>query len=129
MKTILITILFLMTIFSSCHKEIGNWSDNIHLSGKKFTFNANGDSVLITTKGKWWWLTFAKLDSTYTPIPSNAVLCDFEYTDSSFQIVRKSCDTLIVKINENNTNASRVLTIGLEAGDYFDAVQITQSFR
>lgn len=128
MKTILITFLFLV-IFSSCVKEKGAWSDIIHLSGKKFTFNTDGDSVLITTKGKWWWLTFAKLHSTYTPIPSNGGLCDFEYSNSIYQIVRKSCDTLIVKMNENKTNASRVLVVGLEAGDYFDAVQITQGSR
>ena len=128
MKTILIIVLLLIT-FSSCVKEKGAWPDNIHLSGKKFTFNANGDSVLITTKGKWWWLTFAQLDSTYTHIPTNAAFCDYQFIDSSFQIVRKSCDTLIVKMNENNTNSSRVLTVGLEAGDYFDAVQITQLSR
>jgi hypothetical protein len=127
MKTILITILVLVT-FYSC-KEKGDWSDNIHLSGKKFTFNADGDSVLITTKGKGWWLTFAELDSTYTHIPPNAAFCDYQFTDSSFQIIRKSCDTLIVKMNENNTSASRVLVVGLEDGDYFDGVQITQSSR
>ena len=128
MKTILITILVLVA-FSSCVKQTGQWSDNIHLSGKKFTFNANGDSVLITTKGKWWWLKFAQLDSTYTPMPSDAVLCDFAYSDSSFQVVRKGCDTLIVKMNENKASASRVLIVGLEAGDYFDGVQITQLAR
>jgi hypothetical protein len=127
MKRILIAILVLVTCYSC--KEKGDWSDNIHLSGKKFTFNADGDSVLITTKGKWWWLISANLDSTYTHIPPNAAFCDYQFTDSSFQIVRKSCDTLIVKMNENNTGASRLLVVGLEAGDYFDAIQITQRSR
>lgn len=125
MKGLLIVLLFIILI-SSCNKPIGKWSDNIHLSGKNFTFNSGRDSVLITTKGKWWWINFAKLDSTITYIPSNTTLCDFEFSDTNYQIIRKSCDTLIVKMNENKTNVSRVLIIGFQAGDYFDAVQISQ---
>lgn len=124
-KWIFFQVIILSIIFLSCQK--GKQSDPIHLSGKEFNFHAIGDSVLVTTKGTSWWLTTVLLDSAYLDIPSNAGTCDFEYADSDIQIVRRSCNSLFIKMNGNPKSLPRTLFIGLERDDYFDGVKITQS--
>lgn len=42
-------------------------------------------------------------------------------------VERRDKNTLFMKLNDNNTAKERVMTITLEAGDYFDYVTIKQS--
>lgn len=107
---------------------IGKWDDNIHLSAREFTFNAQGDSAVIKTEGTSWWISDIAVDTTYY----------YGFTDVNMQAdkysIKKDCfvvehrdrKTLFVKVNANPLNVKRVITIGLEAGDYFDRVTITQ---
>lgn len=123
-------IAIIVTIFFSCKKPlIGQWSDIIQLSGKEFNFNSAGDSVMVTAKGKWWAISGITLDTNRINfnLTSSNDPCNFKYADNDIQILSKSCDTLFIKMNENKSNVSRTLHIGLWAGDYGDGIKIIQN--
>jgi len=131
MKQIAVCLFLVIFInfFITCKRiaPTGKWEDRIQLSGKDFTFNTTGDSVLITAKGSWWGINCVYLDSTAIQIntPSNDY-CNFTYADSNMKIVSSNCKSLIVKMNANNTNKDRTLCMTLWAGDYYDGVRILQ---
>lgn len=116
-------------ILFSCAK--GRVTDTIQLSGNAFSLSSNTDSVMVTTKGLHWLIATVSLNTnvvfTSNDTAFNSANCNFIYTDSNFQITRRNCDTLLVKMNENKTNFQRILTIQLEAGDYFGNIDILQS--
>jgi hypothetical protein len=41
-------------------------------------------------------------------------------------VERRDKTKLFIKVDENPANVQRLITVGLEAGDYFDKVTITQ---
>jgi hypothetical protein len=118
-------------IFFACNKRQpdGMWSDNILLSGKTFTFNATGDSVIVTAKGKWWSMNCVALDThrmnVCAALPTTDV-CNFVYTDGQVSLTSTDCNQLFIKMAPNTTNAERTLSIGLSAGDYFDGIKVVQ---
>lgn len=132
MKKIIILSFFVISVIAiySCINiiEIGKWDDNIHLSAREFTFNASGDSAIIKTEGTTWWISDIAVDTTYY----------YGFTDVNMQAdkysIKKDCffvehrdrKTLFVKVDANPFNVKRIITIGFEAGDYFDRVTITQ---
>lgn len=123
-KNIFLSIFVLGLTFISCRRH---FTDTIMLSGHQYNLKANGDSVFVTSKGIWWWFADVILDSTHYYMPQTNNKCKLLYSDSNFQIERRSCDTLFVKMNINKTNSSRKLWIQLESGDYFDSILFTQN--
>jgi hypothetical protein len=96
------------------------------LSGHDYTFNANGDSVFVTSKGTGWGFSDVMLDSAHYFLPIADSNCKLVYIDSNFQIERRNCNTIFVKMNMNKTNSVRTLWVSLEAGDYFSSILFTQ---
>jgi hypothetical protein len=130
-KAILLTSVVAL-IFFACSKRqpMGKWSDIIQLSGKEFTFKSTGDSVSVTAKGKWWGVSYVGLDTNTINVNSSTTdPCNFTYSDSNIKIISKSCDTLFIKMNANNSDSARTLRIGLWAGDYHDGIKIVQAKR
>lgn len=128
-KAILLTSVVAL-IFFACSKRqpMGEWSDIIQLSGKEFTFKSTGDSALVTAKGKWWGVNYVGLDTNTINVYSSITdPCNFTYIDSNIKIKSKSCDTLFIKMNANNSDSARTLRIGLWAGDYHDGIKIVQA--
>jgi hypothetical protein len=132
MKKILIlnlSIISAVTLYS-CHKIIdtGKWDDNIHLSAREFTFNGSGDSAIISTEGTSWWISDIAVDTTYyyafTDI--NMLADKYSIKKYCFFVEHRDKKTLFVKVNANPLNVKRIITIGFEAGDYFDRITITQ---
>lgn len=128
-------LFFTLVLISSCHKEEpdGLWDDIIKLSTKNAEFGVMGDSVLISTEGDWWWIDRISIDdSTYGYYNNENVNLESDsYTiiEDRFIVERRDKNTLFVKLGENITGAVRIMTIGLEAGDYFDSVTIKQSAK
>ena len=126
-------ILLILTIVlvSACNNEDGKWDDIIKLSTKNVEFGVKADSVVITTEGDWWWINMIELnDSIYCYYNNeNIDLESDSYTiiEDDFTVERRDKNTLFIKMEENLTGEERVLIIGLEAGDYFDHVIITQA--
>lgn len=132
MKKILILSIFIITVVTlySCINiiEIGKWDDNIHLSVKAVTFNASGDSVVIKTEGTSWWISSIAVDTTYyygfTDV--NMQADKYSIKKDCFFVERRNAKTLFVRVDANPLQVKRTINIGLEAGDYYDRLTITQ---
>ncbi|KQN35207.1 hypothetical protein ASE92_11340 [Pedobacter sp. Leaf41] len=124
---ILISVMILLLI--SCKKDqpIGKWKDNIKLSQKAATLNANLNSMTINTESTSWWLNNIMLNkvdvdlSTVKKTDKNFVV---NHTD--FRVERINGNTIVITMNRNITGFDRLLTIGLQNGNYFDGIAITQ---
>lgn len=122
----------LLLLFTGCIIiEIGKWDDNIKLSVRDVEFKAKGDSVTVSTQGDWWWLTDITIgDSTYYgEVLDNAEKDQYTYTKEDITIEKRNKHTLFIKAGENLKQSVRKITIGLEAGDYFDRITIRQKAR
>ena len=129
-KLNIIGILILL-LGTSCTKSepepIGKWDDNIKLSQKKVEISGENNSLLITTEGEWWWITDITLDETHIDFSGvNTTQNDFVIENTEFKIERKNTTEIHIDMYNNPTGSSRVLKIGLGAGDYFDGIAITQ---
>lgn len=115
--------------FQSCKKEpIGKWDDIIKLSQKNVNLSSEESSIMITTEGEWWWITEIIFNSEKIILDDSINTSkDFYIEHTEFSIERKNKTTLLVSMSENTSNQERILHIGLEAGNYFDGINITQS--
>jgi hypothetical protein len=58
----------------------------------------------------------------------NKLSKNFVITSSDFQVERKEDGKkIIITLNQNNTNSERILVIGMQNGNYFDAVKLIQA--
>ena len=131
MKKLLIfspLMLFIILLLSSCPRPKGDWDDIIKLSTKSAEFSANGDSVLITTGGSWWWVSDVSVNDEwfYNFQGINLEADSYIIKENCFNVERRDKHTLFIKVYENPLSVKRIITVGLEAGDYFDRVTITQ---
>jgi hypothetical protein len=122
-------VILAVTIYSCINNiDKGRWDDNIHLSAREFTFNGSGDSAIISTEGTSWWISDIAVDTTYyyafTDI--NMLADKYSIKKDCFFVEHRDRKTLFVKVNANPFNVKRIITIGIEAGDYFDRITITQ---
>lgn len=121
-------IIILIVAFYSCSKPKGLWEDNIHLSTKNASFSSSGDSVIIKTGGDWWRISDVSVDRTwYYDFTGVDLQSDsYKIKQSCFEVERRDKNTLFIKVDANPNNIKRIITVGLEAGDYFDRVTINQ---
>ncbi len=123
---------FVVFVLASCilvEEPLGKWSDNIHLSQKSADFNAEGDSIVITTGGDWWWVVGITInDSSYYDFMQEIDVTTEQYTiqEDCFVVERRNKNTLFIKMDANPERKIRVMKVELEAGDYFTRVFINQ---
>lgn len=126
-----LSVITLTSIFYSCDKEDpdGKWSDNIKLSAKTAEFSSNADSVKITTRGRWWWVCDITVNDTTYYNFEDIDLESYNYSiqENGILVERRDTTTLFIKADANKTGTIREITVGLEAGDYFDRVTVTQA--
>jgi len=131
-KSIIIISLFLAILISGCSNDeeqpIGIWDDIIKLSTKEAYFDADEDSIIITTQGTWWWITHITLNEEVILHidPSLADKTKYTLSGEEFVLERRNANTLFVKMNNNPLSIDRELVISLQAGDYFDHIEIHQ---
>lgn len=125
-----LTLLFLSCSNNENPKD-GLWEDNIKLSQKIANFTAAPDSVTIKTEGDWWWVCYVSLNGLEIDCLKDVNLESEHYVieQDGFYIERVDKNTLLIKLDENTTSEERVLIVGLEAGDYFDGVRVTQAAK
>jgi hypothetical protein len=134
-KLLYVNLLFILiiTVYSCTVKEsrMGDWEDNIKLSVKAVEFSSAGDSVTIKTGGSWWNIGGISVDSTnYYDFPGvNRQAVSYTLKKDCFDIQRRDNHTLFIKVLSNPLSVKRIITVGLEAGDYFDSVTITQKAK
>ena len=124
-------LVVIVVAFSSCSDDEsdGAWDDNIQLSVKSVSFTSAADSVIITTKGDWWWVTDVTVgeDVFYMPDGVDVESTDYAIRQNSFVVERRGKNALFVKVDALVSSQPRLITIGLEAADYFDRISISQS--
>jgi hypothetical protein len=122
---LVLLVLSMICLFLSC----GRWSDNIKLSTRTAVFKAKGDSIVITTKGDWWWLSDVTVDTRkYYNFQNVDVFADcYIVKQDCFTFERRDKNTLFIKLDPNPSSKSRFVVFNLEAGDYFDRVTIKQN--
>ena len=124
-------VFFLVTSCSDKKDPIGKWDDIIKLSTREVKLSAGADSATITTEGNWWWVNGISFnDSTYIYYDNDDVDLESDsYTivEDDFVVERRDKNTLFVKLGENTTGNERLMNISLEAGDYFDYLNVEQS--
>jgi len=131
MKKKLLIFLFGMfsLLFVSCDSDKqGPSGDEIELSQKETTFTAEQNTITITTKRKGWWVSEFMMDKVSIPKGDvNFIAENFLFKNDDFQLEKKNGNTLIITMNKNTTNKERLLRIGLQAGNYFSSINITQA--
>jgi hypothetical protein len=107
----------------------GGWRDNIKLSRRSAEFKPTGDSIIITTKGHFWWLdAISVYDTTYYQFEGTDVLTEhYKFAKDCFVFEKINNTTLFISLDTNNLGIKRLLRIDLQAGDYFDFITIVQN--
>jgi len=120
-------IIAVTILFTAC----GRWSDNIHLSTKSAIFKSIGDSIIVTTKGDWWWLTDVNVDTKkYYNFDGIDVFADsYLVKNDCFIFERRDKNTIFIKLDPNPNGVKRTVVFFLQAGDYFDRITITQNLE
>lgn len=136
MKKKLLMILFAMfsVLFVSCSSDelkdhpAGPSGDEIKLSKKEASFTAEANTITITTEYKKWWVNGFSLDKVRIDKGTVNLLAEnFIFKNDVFEVEKKNGNTLIISMSKNTTGAERILNIGLQSGNYFDNINITQS--
>lgn len=129
----------------------GLWSDIIKFDSKKASFDKDGGSKTIKSKGDWWWILdyiFVGGEAVYLyDNPSitiekgkikgwdrEGVIYD-EGADMEikkivgewFVITKDSYKSLIIEATPNETGKPRAFILHIEAGNYFDYIEVSQS--
>ncbi len=121
-------ILLILTAFAfSCSdSKEGDWDDNIELSQKEVQFTNSENSIVITTRQDGWWINDVTLNGTAVFVKTENPNGEFLLDEDEFMIERRSSKELYIEMAANTTGAERVLKIGLQNGNYFDGISITQ---
>lgn len=136
MKKKLLMILFGMfsVLFVSCSSDeikdhpLGPSGDEIKLSKKEASFTAEANTITITTEYKNWWVNGFAVDKVRVEKGTVNLLAEnFIFKNDAFEVEKKNGNTLIITMNKNTSGKDRLLNIGLQAGNYFDNINITQS--
>ena len=129
MKKIPYLYLFIALAITACETPAGGCSHPIRASLTEYNFGAEGGSVIITVEDSFWWIGGVNSD----PFSEK-----FEITrDSSWRILKIEADwftiskesqhTLIVEVLPNVSETERWIHFGLEAGNCYLGIRITQS--
>ncbi|MFT6064604.1 MAG: hypothetical protein ACJAQX_000462 [Polaribacter sp.] len=129
MKKNIILILIVILNLSCSDRKDGAWEDNIKLSQKELQFDSLENSAIIKTGADSWWISaiFFKDGQTFDLSNVDTTANNFTITESEFILERKNGKEIAIKLFENTTGFQRILTVGLQAGNYFDGITITQS--
>ena len=126
-KAQFILLILTAVLFSCSDEKDGDWDDNIGLSQKEVQFNASENSIVITTKGEGWWINDVSLNGKTDFEQIENSNGDFLMDEKEFLIERRNSKELYIQMSPNTTGSERELLIGLQNGNYFDGVTITQS--
>jgi hypothetical protein len=96
---------------------------------KELRFDSLENLAVIITKGDAWWISgiFFKNGQAFDVNNVDTTANNFTITESAFTLERKNGKEIAIKLYENTTSSERILTVGLQAGNYFHGITIIQS--
>lgn len=127
-KIAFLTLLMPFICLISCTRYEEGWSDSIQVSTKSVNFNSKGGDFTVTSKGSFWFRGINMPDSTYV-LNSNWGTIPCKMVGDWYTVNRTEDKTLVIHVDANTTGKAREFIISLEAGDYFDSVNVTQSLE
>ncbi len=108
----------------------GDWGDVVGLSATQVDFRAFGGCFTVGTTGIGWALCEVVIDGEIIPIPQNSVASHHttgkaEYT---YRWLNVKCDkqSVMIKVDGNNSGAERQYKLRIVAGDYYCWIQGVQ---
>ena len=128
MKKIIALTVFLLVVLSCSGSKDGDWDDNIKLSQKVVQFSSTNDNVEISTEGTGWWIGEVTMNGELFDLDGiDTTKENFIIEQTEFSIERKNSTEVYISMQKNQSETKRVLLIGLQAGNYFDVIKVTQS--
>lgn len=123
-------LLFLIIGLISCDSGQNKQHDCIQLSQKHADLSAQGDSIVISTEGDYWWINDVNADGRYMYAALEDITSDFANIKGEwFSVEKLGKQRLIVKVSENTSKNIRKIIITLESGNYFDRINVFQKGR
>lgn len=131
MKKVHFILLILSAFLVACSDsgKIGLWDDNIELSQKEVQFTSSENSIVITTGKDGWWINGVSLDGNNDYEPLENVEGGFLVEEEEFLVERTGAKEIYIEMSANSTGSERVFIVGLQNGNYFDGVKITQAAK
>ncbi|UPZ16314.1 hypothetical protein [Flavobacterium humidisoli] len=133
-KVLMILLGMFSVLFVSCSSDevkeqvAGTSEDQIKLSKKEATFSAEPNTITITTGESGWRVNGFALDKVKVDTGTVNLLAEsFVFKNDDFEVEKKNKNTLVITMHKNTTAKDRLLTIGLQAGNYVEDIRITQS--
>lgn len=133
-KVLMILLGMFSVLFVSCSSDevkeqvAGTSDDQIKLSKKEATFSAEPNTITITTGESGWRVNGFALDKVKVDTGTVNLLAEsFVFKNDDFEVEKKNKNTLAITMHKNTTAKDRLLTIGLQAGNYVEDISITQS--
>jgi len=133
-KVLMILLGMFSVLFVSCSSDevkeqvAGTSDDQIKLSKKEATFSAEPNTITITTGESGWRVNGFALDKVKVDTGTVNLLAEsFVFKNDDFEVEKKNKNTLVITMHKNTTAKDRLLTIGLQAGNYVEDISITQS--
>lgn len=130
-----ILLCFVLLCFA-CKTEdepiIGKCSDPIVPSPQKIDFSSEENSMQIKINHKFWWINGISLDKKHIELNDENMEGDrekFKIKNENFTIEKTNPTKIIVTMKENKTGKERTLWIGLQAGNCFSGLTVTQSSK
>lgn len=83
--------------------------------------------IQISTEGESWWVNELSLNGKLLNIDGiDTTKENFIIEETNFSVERKNAKEIHISLKENQTELKRVLLVGLQAGNYFETIRITQ---
>jgi len=125
-KIIIITVAFITVLACSKSKD-GDWNDIIKLSQKEVLFSSEQNRIQLLTKGDSWWINEISLDGELVNLEDiDTTRQSFIIEGTDFSVERKNAKEIHISLKENKTGIKRIVLIGLQAGNYFEVISVTQ---
>jgi len=128
-KAHLISLILTTILFSCSSEKEGDWDDNIELTQKEFQFSSSENSVVIKTNKEGWWINNVSLNGEMDYEETENSDGGFLINEDDFIVEKISSKEIYVEMKSNSTNSKRILKIGIQNGNYFDGISITQSAK
>ncbi len=127
-----IVFLFFLVLSFSCTNTEGEClicnEDPIHISKKSIQFDAELNTITITTKGTTWKLIEISYNNSIIDLSGiNPQATTFKVENPNFIFERKNSKEIFIEMSANYTGNEKKLIAVLQDGDYYGQITVLQT--